>query len=708
MRSRSRQLVRLENLGGLLVALAALLVPASAQAQTGNISGTVTNAQTGAPIAGLTVGAFNLENFQSFGMGTTDASGVYTITGLAPGRHAVFSAAEEDPALPYRDEFFDNIPCPIRNNCDFAEGIDATLINVTPGGSVANVNFALDPLGQVTGTVTNTSSGALVANVTVDAVARFGTSIVFLGSGTTNASGVYTIPRLAAGTVYLYTSNSQGLVNEIYDGITCVGGCSPTTAVNTGTAVLVTAGGTTAARDFGLTPGARINGTITNATTGAPIANVQIQAATRVGGSVSIISQGNSNTSGTFSVGGLATGNYFLFTNGGGGGVMNELYNDIKCALNCNPIVQSGEEIAVTAGQETPDKNFAMEIGGRITGTVTNQGGGLVQNAQVTVVTRIGGTNFQRSYITNASGQYFATGLPPGTYWAYISFAPNGLVPEIFDNVPCFGACSLNAAISTGAPIVVPAGATVPGRDFVLAYGSSISGTVRSSATGNPIDDDAEIQLYGLSGTSRILLMSTGVNNSGVFTFSGLAAGTYYLAAAVFNHRNEAWDNIPCVGFNCSAAIALATPIPVAAASVVTGRDFSLERSDNLFGKVLSATTGQPLAGATVSLYQVGSGAFAGSTTVDYRGGFFFSNLANGQYVAFTSNTLGYRNEIYDNIQCATTCSSATALATGTPITISGAGAFSTPELVTGINFALDPRTDAPAAPTNIRAVSSG
>jgi 5-hydroxyisourate hydrolase-like protein (transthyretin family) len=692
------------------VILAALLIPLAAQAQTGSISGTVTSTQTGAPIVGLDVAAFSVETFQSFGVGTTDATGAYTISGLVPGRHVVFTLAERDGNFPYLDEVFDNIPCVNRNNCDFPEAIDGTFINVTPGGAVANVNFALDRLGLVSGTVTNAATGAPIQNVTVAAVMRLGTSVIELFVATTNASGAYTIPRLPAGAVYLYTFNTQGFVNEIYDDIACVGGCNPTTAVNSGTAVQVMAGGTTAARDFALNPGGRISGTITNAATGAPIQFVSVQAATRVNGSITIIGQGPlTNAAGEFMIGGLATGNYFLFT-AGGSGVMNEVYNDIRCALNCHPILQSGEEVAVTAGQLTPGKNFAMEIGGAFEGTVTNQATGApLQNVQVTVVTRIGNTNFQRSYTTNAQGRYLAAGLPAGTYWAYISSAPPGLVPEIFDNIPCLGACNINAAIATGAPIAVTVGPTIAAGNFALAQGGGITGTVRDSGTGSPITDDVEVQLYGLSGTARTFLISTGVNDSGTFTFSGLAAGTYYLATAnTFMYRNEVYDGIPCVGYVCSsAAIGSATPIPVAVGSVVTGRDFSLDRSDILFGKVMSST-GQPLAGATVTLYQVGSGALFGSTTVDYRGGFGFTSLTNGQYVAFTSNTLGHRNEIYNDIPCATTCSPATALATGTPITISGAAAFSSPELVTGINFVLDPRTDAPAAPTNFRAVANG
>ena len=68
-----------------------------------------------------------------------------------------------------------------------------------------------------------------------------------------------------------------------------------------------------------------------------------------------------------------------------------------------------------------------------------------------------------------------------------------------------------------------------------------------------------------------------------------------------------------------------------------------------LRGKVTSSATGLPLAGITVSLYQrVGSGVFVASTVTNYRGNYFFDSLPGGTYVVFTSNSLGYRDEIYN------------------------------------------------------------
>ena len=137
--------------------------------------------------------------------------------------------------------------------------------------------------------------------------------------------------------------------------------------------------------------------------------------------------------------------------------------------------------------------------------------------------------------------------------------------------------------------------------------------------------------------------------------------------------------------------------------------NFGLSAGDGIAGTVTDAATGAPLQGVTIGVYQVGSNLFAGSFTTNLRGQFFVRGLPNGDYVALTSNSLGYFDEIHSNIRCTTSCSSTTALTSGTRITVSGAAADAgadLAELVTGINFALDVRTQAPNAPSNLRIVT--
>jgi hypothetical protein len=118
------------------------------------------------------------------------------------------------------------------------EFLDATPITVTGGGTVPNINFTLTPGGTITGTVTNAANGNPITNVNVTAVVLIGTQAVTVDTVATNSTGAYSISLLPEGRVYLYTGNTQGFVNEIYDNIPCIGLCSGSTAT-TGTAVQV-------------------------------------------------------------------------------------------------------------------------------------------------------------------------------------------------------------------------------------------------------------------------------------------------------------------------------------------------------------------------------------------------------------------------------------------------------------------------------------
>ena len=68
---------------------------------------------------------------------------------------------------------------------------------------------------------------------------------------------------------------------------------------------------------------------------------------------------------------------------------------------------------------------------------------------------------------SNAAGQYSATGLPSGTYYA-ATWNSAGYINEVYNNIRCVGYCSDFAAAT---PITVTAGATTAGRNFDLDLG---------------------------------------------------------------------------------------------------------------------------------------------------------------------------------------------------------------------------------------------
>ena len=174
------------------------------------------------------------------------------------------------------------------------------------------------------------------------------------------------------------------------------------------------------------------------------------------------------------------------------------------------------------------------------------------------------------------------------------------------------------------------------------------------------------------------------------------------IIASSAGYIDELYDNVPCWRYYCD--FATATPVAVVAGTVTNGLNIALSPGDLVTGTVTDQASGAPLPNVTVTFYQRfgAGGVSAGSAVTGPTGVYRMRGLPAGTYVAYTSNNPGYFGEIYNGIRCTAACSSTTALAAGTNIAVSGV------PLVSGIDFALDARNDAPAAPTNLRAVTDG
>ncbi len=195
-------------------------------------------------------------------------------------------------------------------------------MSVTASETTSGVNFALAMGGNITGAVWDAATGAPLSSVNVYVYNSSGSS---MGSVSTNASGTYSKNGLPTGTYYVRTLNSLGYIDELYDNLPCAGGCYPYTS---GTGVSVTAGATTGGINFGLAVGGRITGTVTDAGTGAPLANIEVDIYNSSGNAVDYTS---TNASGVYTKAtGLPTGTYYLITNNNVG-YINELYNNIPC-----------------------------------------------------------------------------------------------------------------------------------------------------------------------------------------------------------------------------------------------------------------------------------------------------------------------------------------------------------------------------------------
>jgi hypothetical protein len=310
-----------------------------------------------------------------------------------------------------------------------------TTANVTVGQTTSGVNFYLNLSGEITGKVTDSVSSAPLQDIFV-----YASSGSFGFYGETDSNGDYTIATdLGTGTYN---------VTALY----------PTDYI-TGevTGVSVTAGTITPGINLALNRSGIISGRITASPSGAPLANVSVDAASS---NYQYSGYATSNATGYYSiVSGLGSGNYTVLASYSKNGSYG--YNETS-------------DVIVTAGSETPNIDMQIAVtapppSGIITGTVTDASTSKpIEDASVSAE----GINGSGSAYTDANGNYvISEGLGTGSY-----------------NVTA-SATGYNSTTITDVTVTVSQ--TTPNVNFQLtpippAQSGSISGTVTGAAGAIP------------------------------------------------------------------------------------------------------------------------------------------------------------------------------------------------------------------------------
>jgi hypothetical protein len=503
--------------------------------------------------------------------------------------------------------------------------------------------------GTIAGTVA-TSTSQPITDGFVRIYAAGGT---YLGLASIDNSGHYSYGGLAAGNYFAVTTDT-GYFDELWDNKPCAqGACT----ITTGTAIAVGSG--TTAANFVLASGGTIAGSVTASAGGQAITDGFVKIYGATGAYLGLTSVDNS---GHYSYGGLAAGNYFAVTTDTG--YFDELWDNKPCAQGACTVT-SGTPIIVGASGTTT-ANFSLASGGAIAGSVTASAGGQPITDGFVKVYGATGTYLGLTSIDN-TGHYGYGGLAAGTYFAVTS--GTGFNDELWDNKPCAqGACT----VTSGTPVVVGASGMTT-ANFSLSSGGSIAGTVTTS-TSHPVTDGF-VKIYGAGGA---YLGLASIDNTGHYSYDGLAAGSYFAATTDTGLLDELWDNKPCPQGVCT--ITLGTPITVGAGA--TTANFILADGGAIAGNVTASANGQPVTDGFVKIYAA-SGAYLGLTTINNSGHFSYGGLAAGNYFAVTSDT-GFNDELWDNKPCA---QGACTISSGTLIPVSGTAA-------TTANFQLAGSTD--------------
>jgi hypothetical protein len=387
----------------------------------------------------------------------------------------------------------------------------------------------------------------------------------------------------------------------------------------------------------------------------------------------------------------VPAGTYQLYTSNGKG-LIDEIYDDIRCPGACNTaqVRELGAKIVVPDGGTVSGRDFALDAGGSVSGTVVNSA---TSEALAGVYVYLYSTGTQPSGYsqTNTSGAYTVSGLPTGTYYAYTRNTA-GFLDEVYDDVQCpFGCDPL-----LGTPLAVMEGATTPSIDFALQEGGTIGGTVRNRMGSAPIFN-VEVTAYRRNPDGYAAYIGTAwTNASGEYSLSGLASGAYYLFTRAWIsqssfYQNEIYGGVPCLGFcDASTALTAGTPVTVTLGATTPGIDFDLQSLGGISGTVTDASSATPISAVTVYAYRnVGDGKAkeAGRGWTNASGAYNISGLPSGDYFVMTDGA-GYQNQIAPGIDCPKSCSIDWLLSLGTPLGVVAGAITSGPE------FALKPATN--------------
>lgn len=526
--------------------------------RVGVVTGTVRNAANNQPIAGATVSIGSIS-------ATTGGNGSFTLNDVPVGPQTLNATATNfNPA--------------------------SASVTVVAGATV-NQDVAMTPLlGAITGVVRNADNGDPISGATITVG---GTGL----SATSGADGTYTLSNVPAGPQTL-TATINNFVTEQRPGVNVVGN-------------------QTISQDFTLTPlKGVIRGRVTDATTNQPIQSAEVELLPFP------LSFANTDASGNYTMTGVPAGQQAILASAPG-------YYDKIAVVSVVDTQTSTQDFALTpqlgAVTGTVFDRFAQPIGGAtvaVAGTniaATTDSNGIYRlsnvpvgartlnvsapgftSAQVTANVVVNETIYKDIYletpvgavrgtVTNAAnnqpiaGVQLLVGIPFGPI--YYSAITDGAGNYALNDVKA-GSITIYA-LAVGfqfaqANVTVVANQTTT-QNFLLQPDTpgagTITGFVRSAASGNPPVDGATITVAGTS-------LSTTSGANGSYTLSNVPPGAQTLNASK-------------PGFRAATA-----QVTVISGQTVT-QDISLSPdpgTGTITGTVRNAATGNPLDGATVAV----------------------------------------------------------------------------------------------------------
>ena len=512
------------------------LQPRMSGGSTGSVAGVVTDAVSSQPIASVVVTAYSRTTYTTAPeSAVTSPTGSYTLTGL--------------PADSYDIVFTDNSQGHlVQYSGEQPTSSTATPVIVTAGTTTSAVNAELIPGGSISGVITSSATGLPIANVCASV---FTPSGIVAAGGCSDATGAYQTTGLPAGRyeVEFYDNNNVYLSGWH-------GGSSLTTA----TPVTVTKGAVTSGIGIALVRGGDITGTVADSTTSAPLASVCGYAYGNAGYSASFCS----NAAGTFDITGVATGSYSLY-----------FYDQELRYLPTGYVGPGGvTTVAVTTGATTSGLRVAMQLGGSVSGTVTDASTGLPLVGMCS--TTYYGYTPTTTECSSATGAFTVTGIASGSYYLYLTDPAGRYLPY-----------------DAPTPVTVTAPGSVGGVTATMTLGGSISGVVDDSVTHVSVSGVC-VTVY--TGSYGYYDGSACTDGSGAYQVNGLGTGSYtvYFYDNLGRYIETSYGEVGTSGTPTPVSVTVGVTTPSIDAQLIKG---------TISGTITDSVSHHPLAGICVTAY---------------------------------------------------------------------------------------------------------
>ncbi|HEB69844.1 MAG TPA: carboxypeptidase regulatory-like domain-containing protein [Desulfobulbus sp.] len=600
----------------------------------GTISGTVRDSR-GSAITGLDFIDVNIfqagcDNQQPVGYGPVDpATGTYSTSGLPAGDYILQTNMQGSS---YIDEYW-------ASGGSVIDCADAETVTVTPGETNSGKDFQLDAGGTISGTVRDSSGSAITGLDFINVGIFQGScdSLQWVGQGSVDsATGTYSTPGLPAGD-YIIQTNMQGssYIDEYWASGGSVENCTDAESVT------VSAGVDSGNKDFQLDVGSTVSGTVYQADGMTPVTGTRICVDIFAGNSCDgstweHVGNGCTDTAdGTYVTGGLAAGEYFLFTNTFGSDYVAEYWASGGSSNNCS----NAEMITVTAGQNSDNKDFQLDAGGTISGTVYQADGATPVTGTMICVDVFkndpcdGGTWVGGGCTDSANGSYETAGLSAGTYYLSTNTFDSGYIDEYWADQASVRGCS------EAQPVTVTAGQVSSGKDFQLDVGGTVSGTVYDGETKKPLTGHTDMKVEFYTGDPCGDSQYVGdvfLENDGTFHVTGVEDGAWYLRTREDSSAYvPEWHTASSSAVNCADAVLVEMKDGVD----VTGIEFYLEQGARISGHVYERDGKTPISSDRDLRVQVFQGDpcgtrswFISATTFGADGSYMTCGLADGIY----------------------------------------------------------------------------